>query len=255
MLMLATSCKAAIKNAKSHLFDPAKRKVALQQLQFSDRIISGIAEALRREQTGVQIEDHLANILVGLTRLKKELSSGTAAPTPMPTPTEDLKGSDWMSALRQIRTRLEDGVVQEQIKIPDTLDPRDMQLLNNINSVKIDFLDDQPYGLITAPILVVRGRVDNTARTLLAKENFDYYDFMREYFVIDNASCLGVLAEHHEPQFVKEALEYTNQHHARHLSLCGIPVREGNHFYYLLMPERVVRDNNAAIAQWIFQKS
>jgi hypothetical protein len=116
MLMLATSCKAAIKNAKSHLFDPAKRKVALQQLQFSDRIISGIAEALRREQTGVQIEDHLANILVGLTRLKKELSSGTAAPTPMPTPTEDLKGSDWMSALRQIRTRLEDGVVQEQIK-------------------------------------------------------------------------------------------------------------------------------------------
>lgn len=256
LLTLATSCKTAIKTAKSHLVDCRVRRSVLQQLQFADRIVSGLVEALRREQKGVQIKEHLENVLAGLTRLQREmLRSSVPVQQPAPGSREDLRGSDWQAALQTIRIKLSDGVMQEQIKIPDTLDPEDMRIINNLSSVAIEFLTDQPYGLITAPVFIVQGRIDNTARSLLAKENYDYHDFMQEYFVIDNASILGVLASMHTTQFVNEALRYVNHHHKKRLSLCGPTVKEEDHFYYLLMPERAVLNRNANIHQWIFQKA
>lgn len=254
---LASDVKTVIKSAKSHLFDNRVRRSVLQQIQFADRIICGLVEAYRREQqTDIQAQEHLANVLVGLQRLQRELSRvSEPPPRVIPSPQEDLRGSDWQAALQSIRTKLANGVSSEQITIPESLDPEDMRIINNLSSVSIEFLTDQPYGLITAPVFIVQGRIDNTARTLLAKDNYDFHDFMREYFVIDNASVLGVLSSVHNTQFVNEALRYVNQHHARHLSLCGPIVREGDHFYYLLLPERAVQNRNANVVQWIFQKA
>lgn len=256
LLTLATSCKTTIKTAKSHLVDCRVRRSVLQQLQFADRIVTGLVEAFRREQTGVQVKEHLENILVGLNRLQREMRKSSVPVAPaVPSPREDLRGSDWQSALQTIRNKLTDGVEPEQIKIPDTLDPEDMRIINNLSSVEIEFLTDQPYGLITAPVFIVQGKVDMTAKSFLAKENYDFHDFMQEYFVIDNASILGVLASMHTSQFVNEALRYVNHNHKKCLSLCGPAVRENDHFYYLLMPERAVVNRNAKVHQWIFQKA
>lgn len=237
--------------AQAKEYGAEDKKIILNQMKFSVNCLSGLVEAYRREQSDVPVKTHLENIRAGLDRVILEVQR-YSKPT-VEKVVENLKGGDWLGTLQNIRNKM---LTQEAEPIePDTtLNPDDVRVVKNLGSKPVELLQDEPYGMITAPVLIAQGRFDRAAKTILAAESYELQEFLESYYAIENASVLGVLAEVHNTSFVNEALRFVNKHHGNALDLCGPCQRVNSHFYYLLMPRKAVQNRSVSVNQWTFQK-
>jgi hypothetical protein len=237
--------------AQAKEYGAEDKKLILNQLKFSTNCLSGLIEAYRREQSDVPVKTHLENIRAGLARVITEIQRGIK-PT-VDKVVENLKGTDWLCALQNIRTKM---ATQEVIpEEPNTtLNPDDVRVVQSLGSKPVEFLQDEPYGMITAPVLIAQGRFDRAAKTILASESYELQEFLESYYAIENAPVLGVLAEVHNTSFVNEALRFVNKHNGSSLDLCGPCQRVNSHFYYLLMPKKAMQNRSVSVNQWTFQK-
>lgn len=228
------------------------KKIILNQLNFSINCLLGLVEAVRREQFDLPIKTHLENIRAGLDRVIVEILKHTKL-ADKEKPVETLQGNDWLLTLQNIRNKM----IMEEVVSPldDTsIGQDDLTIVQNLGTRAVDLLQDEPYGMITAPVIISQGRFDRAAKNIMANESYELQEFLKSYYAISNASVLGVQADVHSSSFVNEALRYVNEANHSKLDLCGQAQRVNSHFYYLLMPTKAMQNRSVAINQWAFQK-
>jgi hypothetical protein len=247
---LMTEYRAVEAQAKE--YGDTDKKMILNQIKFSLNCLNGLAEAYKRKQSDLPVKTHLDNIRLGLVKVINEVQRGSKPVVEKMA--ENLKGADWMATLKNIRKQMVD-VPDVAQSVPDTtLNATDVSIVQNLGSKPVDLLLDEPYGMITAPVLVSQGRFDRAAKVMLATEDITLQELLETYYAIENAPVLGVSAETHTPSFVNDALRFVNEHNKNKLDLCGPCQRVNAHFYYLLMPKKAVQNRNVSINQWTFQK-